>query len=79
MCAFCRFPPQVGEICYSDLIMRDAGETRPAAVDKSEERGKLMEEGFDIVAGFGDQWSDLLGPNSTPYLIKIPNPFYYVA
>lgn len=62
---------------YERLLMRPAGDRRPAVEFKAELRGDLTEEGFAIVASVGDQWSDLLG-GYVERLFKVPNPFYEI-
>ena len=58
--------------------MREVDDQRDAMVYKSVERKKLMDEGFDIVGGVGDQWSDLLGTDRPATVIKMPNPIYFI-
>jgi predicted secreted acid phosphatase len=62
---------------YERLLLRPAGDRRPAVEFKVELRGELAEEGFAIVASVGDQWSDLLG-GYAERLFKVPNPFYEI-
>ncbi|CAH2077606.1 unnamed protein product [Thlaspi arvense] len=45
---------------------------------KSEQRSKLIEEGFKIRGNTGDQWSDLLGFAVADRSFKVPNPMYYI-
>lgn len=40
--------------------------------------GELQERGFEIVACFGDQWSDLAGTSPGLASFKLPNPMYYI-
>jgi hypothetical protein len=44
---------------------------------KSGTRAYLASQGYDIVADFGDQYSDLLGGNAG-HQVKLPNPMYYI-
>ena len=44
---------------------------------KSGTRAYLESQGYDIVADFGDQFSDLKG-GSSGYQVKMPNPMYYL-
>ena len=37
-----------------------------------------QDEGYEIVASFGDQWSDLAGTSAAIASFKMPNPFYYI-
>ena len=38
----------------------------------------VQEDGYEIVASFGDQWSDLAGTSAAMASFKLPNPFYYI-
>ena len=44
---------------------------------KSGTHAHIASEGYTIMAGFGDQYSDLLGGNAG-HQVKIPNPMYYI-
>ena len=44
---------------------------------KSQTRAHLEDLGYDIVANFGDQFSDLVG-GSSDRAVKLPNPTYYL-
>jgi len=44
---------------------------------KTNERNKLVEKGYEIVATIGDQYSDILGTNHG-IQIKLPNYQYIV-
>jgi predicted secreted acid phosphatase len=44
---------------------------------KSGTRKYISSQGYTIVAGFGDQYSDLLGGDAG-HQVKIPNPMYYL-
>lgn len=71
---------QEGMGTYERLILRPRRGTAPyedAIVFKSRVRQKLSEEGFNIIANFGDQESDLAGGNSGR-TFKLPNPFYKI-
>ena len=37
-----------------------------------------QDKGYEIVASFGDQWSDLAGTSAAVASFKLPNPFYYI-
>jgi predicted secreted acid phosphatase len=50
---------------------------KPAAVYKTAIRKKITERGYDIVLSVGDQYSDLVG-GYADYLVKLPNPFYFL-
>lgn len=38
----------------------------------------VQEKGYEIMASFGDQWSDLAGTSAAVASFKLPNPFYYI-
>jgi hypothetical protein len=44
---------------------------------KSGTRAYIESEGYDIVANFGDQFSDLSGGHADK-AFKLPNPMYYL-
>ena len=44
---------------------------------KSGTRAYIESQGYDVVADFGDQYSDLAG-GSTDTTYKLPNPMYYL-
>jgi predicted secreted acid phosphatase len=44
---------------------------------KSQTRAHVEAQGFDIIANFGDQYSDLLGGHADR-VVKLPNPTYYL-
>jgi len=64
--------------CYMKLDLREDGDARPASVYKPERRGALTSQGYTVFASFGDQFSDLTGPNSAKANFKLPNPMYYL-
>ncbi|KAK9905877.1 hypothetical protein WJX75_008052 [Coccomyxa subellipsoidea] len=64
--------------CYVALGMRGKGDQRLASVYKPDQRAQLQDEGYEIVASFGDQWSDLAGTSAAVASFKMPNPFYYI-
>ena len=37
-----------------------------------------QDKGYEVVASFGDQWSDLAGTSAAVASFKMPNPFYYI-
>ncbi|MHB1673585.1 MAG: HAD family acid phosphatase [Acidobacteriaceae bacterium] len=45
---------------------------------KSEERKKIVDEGYRIILNVGDQMSDLNGSPQAEVSVKLPNPFYYI-
>lgn len=63
---------------WNGLYMRnDVDFLKPAAVYKTAVRKKITESGYDIVLSVGDQYSDLAG-GYADYLVKLPNPFYFL-
>lgn len=66
------------EPCYVALGMRSEGDQRLASVYKPDQRAQLQEKGYEVVASFGDQWSDLAGTSAAVASFKLPNPFYYI-
>lgn len=71
---------QEGMGTYDRLILRPRRGTAPyekAIVFKTNVRKKLEDEGYTIVANFGDQTSDLEGGYSER-TYKLPNPFYRI-
>eukprot|EP00775_Hariotina_reticulata_P008340 gene8340-biopygen10196 len=65
--------------CYEALYMRPLNDTRLASVYKPWARRQLLASGkFQLLALFGDQFSDINGEMSAPYAFKLPNPFYYI-
>jgi acid phosphatase len=63
---------------YDTLIVRTETERNtPASEFKTIKRGELTQNGYDIIACIGDQWSDLTGGN-TGYKLKLPNFLYLI-
>jgi hypothetical protein len=62
------------EFCASAI---DAGKSCGTIAYKSGTRAYIESMGYDIVADFGDQYSDLLG-GYTDQTFKMPNPNYYL-
>jgi hypothetical protein len=54
-----------------------AGASCPTIQYKSGTRAYIQSQGYEIVANFGDQWSDLLG-GFAGETFKMPNPNYYL-
>jgi len=54
-----------------------AGTSCPTIQYKSGTRAYIESQGYEIVANFGDQWSDLLG-GFADKTFKMPNPNYYL-
>ncbi|MFC2134586.1 HAD family acid phosphatase [Bacteroidota bacterium] len=63
---------------FDTLICRpDRSFDAPASDYKSAERKALTDSGYDIIACFGDQWSDLAG-DYTGIKVKLPNYLYQI-
>ncbi|XP_018460075.1 acid phosphatase 1 [Raphanus sativus] len=64
---------------WERLLLRGPEDQGKSATNyKSEQRSKLIEEGFKIRGNTGDQWSDLLGFAVADRSFKVPNPMYYI-
>ncbi|KAJ4899321.1 hypothetical protein Rs2_13272 [Raphanus sativus] len=64
---------------WERLLLRGPEDQGKSATKyKSEQRSKLIEEGFKIRGNTGDQWSDLLGFAVADRSFKVPNPMYYI-
>jgi predicted secreted acid phosphatase len=69
---------RVGYVHYDLLITRsDAELNLTAAVFKTNRRAQLAQHGYNIVANFGDQWSDVAG-DCSGFRVKLPNYIYIV-
>jgi len=65
-----------GYTVFDTLITRNENESGIKSIDfKSEKRGWLTENGYNIVGTVGDQWSDLKGPYHG-IQVKIPDYLY---
>ncbi len=63
---------------YNELITRNESEINlTAAVFKTNRRAQLTQLGYNIVANFGDQWSDVVG-DCSGFRVKLPNYIYLV-
>lgn len=65
---------------YDKLILRPnsgPGKSEKAVVFKTRVRKQLTEQGYTIIASFGDQHSDLEG-GYAERTFKLPNPFYKI-
>jgi HAD superfamily, subfamily IIIB (Acid phosphatase) len=62
---------------WTKLITRPDGEHGTVQAFKTEERRKIAEAGYTIIANVGDQLSDLEG-GFAECTFKLPNPFYFV-
>ena len=51
---------------------------KPASVYKPQRRQKLIDDGYELVGSFGDQFSDLDGTSQAQASWKLPNPMYYI-
>ncbi|HEX5285217.1 MAG TPA: HAD family acid phosphatase [Bryocella sp.] len=64
---------------YTGLRLRNGDERQMATIAyKSQERQKIVADGYRIVMSLGDQWSDLLGDPQADVSVKLPNPFYFI-
>ncbi|KAF3548244.1 hypothetical protein DY000_02008462 [Brassica cretica] len=69
----------VGYSGWERLILRGLDDQGKSATNyKSEQRSKLIYQGFKIHGNTGDQWSDLLGFAVADRSFKVPNPMYYI-
>jgi hypothetical protein len=69
---------RVGYTHYDTLITRSDSELNlTAAVFKTNRRVQLARQGFNVVANFGDQWSDVIG-DCSGFRVKLPNYIYLV-
>jgi predicted secreted acid phosphatase len=60
------------------LYLRPASDMATSVIPyKSRTRAAIEQEGYDILASVGDQWSDLRG-GYADQLYKLPNPMYYL-
>ncbi|EOA18508.1 hypothetical protein CARUB_v10007060mg [Capsella rubella] len=65
---------------WNRLLLRGHEDQGKAAAQyKSEQRSKVIKEGYTIHGNTGDQWSDLQGFAVATRSFKVPNPMYYIA
>ncbi|XP_010438315.1 PREDICTED: acid phosphatase 1 [Camelina sativa] len=65
---------------WNRLLLRGHEDQGKAATQyKSEQRAKVLKEGYTIHGSTGDQWSDLQGFALAARSFKVPNPLYYIA
>lgn len=62
---------------YKELILKPAGFTGTTVAYKAGARKAIEEQGYNILATVGDQYSDLAG-GYADLAVKLPNPFYYL-
>jgi acid phosphatase len=62
---------------YEQLILKPAGFAGTTVAYKAGARKAIEEQGYNIVANVGDQYSDLAGGYADS-AFKLPNPFYYL-
>jgi predicted secreted acid phosphatase len=62
---------------YKQLILKPAGFSGTTVAYKSGARKAIEDQGYDILATVGDQYSDLAGGYADS-AFKLPNPFYYL-
>ena len=64
---------------WAGVHLRNGDENHmPTIAYKSQERRKIVADGYRIIMSLGDQWSDLLGAPQADVSIKLPNPFYFI-
>jgi hypothetical protein len=64
---------------WTGLRLRNGDENSMTTIAyKSQERKKIVRDGYRIVMSVGDQWSDLLGEPEAGVSVKLPNPFYFL-
>jgi len=64
---------------WAGVQLRNGDENHmPTIAYKSQERRKIVADGYRIIMSLGDQWSDLLGDPQADVSIKLPNPFYFI-
>jgi hypothetical protein len=64
---------------WAGLALRNGAENGMSTIDyKSQERRKIVAQGYRILLSVGDQWSDLLGDPQAETSVKLPNPFYFL-
>ncbi|KAI3853954.1 hypothetical protein MKX03_024180 [Papaver bracteatum] len=65
---------------WEKLLLRQPSDAhKPAVVFKSEQRAKLVKQGYRIQGNIGDQWSDILGTDIGSRTFKLPDPVYYIS
>ncbi|HWI74382.1 MAG TPA: HAD family acid phosphatase [Baekduia sp.] len=62
---------------YQQLILKPAGFVGTTVAYKAGARKTIEDQGYDVVATVGDQYSDLAGGYADS-AFKLPNPFYYL-
>ncbi len=62
---------------YKQLILKPAGFTGTTVAYKAGARKAIEEQGYNILATVGDQYSDLAGGYADS-AFKLPNPFYFL-
>ena len=62
---------------WTELRTRPDGESGTVQDYKTKERINVEAEGYTIIAGVGDQMSDIDGGHSG-CTFKVPNPFYFI-
>ena len=63
---------------WAGLALKSNDYNLPSAIPfKSQERAKIIKQGYTIIADIGDQYSDLKG-GYTEKTFKLPNPYYFL-
>jgi hypothetical protein len=64
---------------WAGLALRNGPQNSMSTIAyKTQERGKIVAQGYRIIVSVGDQWSDLLGDPQAGMSVKLPNPFYFL-
>ncbi|BAT98459.1 hypothetical protein LR48_Vigan406s021600 [Vigna angularis] len=63
---------------WEKLILKEPSNNQNSVEYKSTERGRLVQQGYRIIANVADQWSSLKGRNQGLRSFKLPNPMYYI-
>ena len=66
-----------GFVGYQQAILKPAGFVGTTVAYKAGARKAIEDQGYNIVASVGDQYSDLAG-GYADRLFKLPNPFYFL-
>jgi len=62
---------------YKELVLKPAGFAGTTVAYKAGARKAIEDQGYNILATVGDQYSDLAG-GYADLAVKLPNPFYYL-
>jgi predicted secreted acid phosphatase len=62
---------------WNAVVLKPAGSTLSTVAYKSAARANIEQQGYEIVANVGDQYSDLAGGHAD-VAYKLANPFYFL-